>query len=773
LHRYDHAVTVLAPVIDITRLLDRYLSGYRPTGVDRVTLAYIAHFGLRQGARALFRWRGLSGLMSVSQSRWWFEHLLRYDLGESNRAWRRLPLAVMSTWFRGDGRDAVLLMTAHQDVETKAWWHAVAWHRLRPVFVLHDLIPLTHPQFCRVEESGLHAQRLQRMQFGSGVVFNSHDTCAQWESWSQAQGLVRPPSATALLGVDASNTINLVANYPIQMRANRSKSLENANQSGPEGTQAYFVMLGTIEPRKNHAFILQLWRRWIDQAGAATPQLLIIGQSGWHSEALETSLLDETSWQGRVRWLRDVDDVQLHGLLHQARALLFPSHVEGFGLPMAEALAQGTPVIANDLGVFREVGAEVPEYISVSDEQAWLQILQQYATVDHPQRAQQLLRLQDWRMPTWAEHMQRVESWLTNMPMPDEPALLRLREVGWRCGVWHAQRLSWRKRRMLARWLRPWQESVTEAPPSALRFVWGVEATSPPRTSTAHSIRVEDGFIRSIGLGAELVQPISWVFDTRGLYFDATQPSDLEQILRERRYSEAELARAHALRERLVALNVTKYNLRSGARWQRPLGDKPVVLVAGQVESDASIALGCSTIRTNRALLEAVRTARPGAYIAYKPHPDVLAGLRAGQVDGKALVAQGLCDEIITDVGIDALYGQLDELHVMTSLAGFEALLRGVRVTCWGMPFYAGWGLVEAPMLTPEVAARRDRCLSLDELVAGCLIEYPSYRDPRNGQPWMPEQAVAWLAQASQVARTEPAWRRMVLSVLARLQGRF
>jgi capsular polysaccharide export protein len=199
----------------------------------------------------------------------------------------------------------------------------------------------------------------------------------------------------------------------------------------------------------------------------------------------------------------------------------------------------------------------------------------------------------------------------------------------------------------------------------------------------------------------------------------------------------------------VLAAGLTKYNL-AGRRWQRPVGSREVVLVSGQVESDASLAFGAPGIRTNMALLRAVRAARPDAYVIYKPHPDVAARLRReGSEDAQA--AQW-CDEIVTDVAMGELLDEVDEVQVMTSLAGFEALLRGKRVVCHGAPFYAGWGLTDDASPHP----RRARRLGVDELLAAALILYPLYIGARG--PVATEQALdeleAW--KASDAGRVRP-----------------
>jgi capsular polysaccharide export protein len=290
-------------------------------------------------------------------------------------------------------------------------------------------------------------------------------------------------------------------------------------------------------------------------------------------------------------------------------------------------------------------------------------------------------------------------------------------------------------------------------PPQATLAVWGNRSV-PPKHPASSVVRLEDGFVRSVGLGADLIRPLSLVQDPVGLYYDASRPSGLEQLLATTEFDPALLARARALRECIVIRGVTKYNVGSGC-WQRPVGRDRVVLVAGQVESDTSLALSAPSVRTNMALLRAARAYAPDAWLIYKPHPDVVARLR--QPGGDEADARALCDEIVVDAPMESLLRQIDELHVMTSLSGFEALLRGRRVVTHGQPFYAGWGLTED--LAPPL--RRQRRLNLDALVAATLILYPSYVSRVTGRFTTPERALdelqQWRAAGSACL---PAWHR-------------
>lgn len=243
----------------------------------------------------------------------------------------------------------------------------------------------------------------------------------------------------------------------------------------------------------------------------------------------------------------------------------------------------------------------------------------------------------------------------------------------------------------------------------------------------ARLLRMEDGFVRSVGLGSDLIRPLSLVLDTSGIYFDPTQPSDLERMLNAGGFDASELARARRVREFIVEHGITKYNLepRDKAAWATD--GKPVVLVPGQVEDDASIRYGCTDVKTNLGLLQAARRAHPQAFIVYKPHPDVMSGNRAGRL---ALdQARALADHVETRLSVVSCLEACSVVHTMTSLTGFDALLRGKQVVVYGQPFYAGWGLTQDIVQGGAAFARRQRRLSLDELVAASLLRYPIYWD--------------------------------------------
>ncbi|WP_297443766.1 hypothetical protein [Sulfurimonas sp.] len=261
---------------------------------------------------------------------------------------------------------------------------------------------------------------------------------------------------------------------------------------------------------------------------------------------------------------------------------------------------------------------------------------------------------------------------------------------------------------------------------NATVYIWGkksfplVEAYA--KTHKLKIYRVEDGFIRSVGLGSDLTQPYSLVVDSRGIYFDPTQTSNLEYILQTYDFDAKLLQRAKKIQNYLIQEKLSKYNLYENIQLDVPK-DKKIVLVPGQVEDDASIRYGANGM-TNLKLLKLARQNAEDAYIIYKPHPDVLVGNRVGDI--QEATALQFADRVVTEVGLESVLAVADAVHTMTSLVGFEALMRGKDVFTYGMPFYAGWGLTQDMLHS----SRRERKLSLVELVAGTLIIYPRYLNP-------------------------------------------
>jgi capsular polysaccharide export protein len=271
----------------------------------------------------------------------------------------------------------------------------------------------------------------------------------------------------------------------------------------------------------------------------------------------------------------------------------------------------------------------------------------------------------------------------------------------------------------------------------------------------ADAIRIEDGFIRSKGLGAELIPPLSLVSDDLGIYYDPSGPSRLEHLIAQRAALRPDQeARARRLIRVLKDAQISKYNT-GGTAPELPPGHR--ILVPGQVEDDAAVLKGAGEIKTNQALLETVRKENPEAVLIYKPHPDVEAGLRPGDVDAGALA-----DVVLNNCDPAPLFPEIDAVWTITSLLGFEALLRGVPVVTLGVPFYAGWGLT---LDRGAVPPRRRAEPSLEGLVHAALIDYPRYVDPVTGLPCPVEIVVERLAK-NQIEAPGPLNR-----TLSKLQG--
>jgi capsular polysaccharide export protein len=280
--------------------------------------------------------------------------------------------------------------------------------------------------------------------------------------------------------------------------------------------------------------------------------------------------------------------------------------------------------------------------------------------------------------------------------------------------------------------------------------LWG---TSRPFPVDVPAVRFEDGFIRSRGLGANLALPSSLAMDWDHVYYDARGESRLEHIIATHDFPEELLARARALIDSIVAKGVSKYNVGDDVAFPVVPEGRLRILVPGQVEKDASIRYGSPEVRTNKGLVAAVRTLYPDAYLAYKEHPDVTSGMRSGGAEPDA------ADVIVREGDIKHWIAWCDRVETMTSLAGFEALIRNKAVGVHGIPFYAGWGLTDDRMAVP----RRSRRISVEMIAAAALILYPFYIHPLSGMPCTVEELVEEIALRRQVSA--PWFARLMLTV--------
>lgn len=399
-------------LIDVTRLVSRRMEGKLPTGVDRVGLEYVRYYGHR--ARAVIRWAWRSWVLPREQSAQLFALLLEpsFEPESAKSAVPIIALGIVKGWFQKKyGQNTAgefLFNTGHSGLENPHYSAMLKAMQVRPLFVVHDLIPITHPEYSRVGEDHKHVTRMnQLLAVASGVITNSQATLDDLSRYAQQSAQLVPAAAVGLLAPGMTLQI----------------------QPGTRPIAApYFVILSTIEPRKNHVMLLQIWRRLVETMGVdganRAPHLLVIGQRGWECENVVDLLERCTELKGVVTELNGCSDQDLITYLHHAQALLFPSFAEGYGMPLVEALALGVPVIASDLPVFREIAADIPEYIDPLDGRRWIEMITEYAQPDSARRAAQLERITQFKTPGWEDHFASVDALLAQLTQSAQSAVL-------------------------------------------------------------------------------------------------------------------------------------------------------------------------------------------------------------------------------------------------------------------------------------------------------------------------------------------------------------
>lgn len=384
-------------LLDASRLVWRRWSGTRATGIDRICLAWMEHYGPR--AQAVIVHRRGQAILPFATSQALFRLLTRPERGRGGAVAFRAALASLAIRRRGhlrdrlEGRGRFWLNPGHTGLDRPGLAEWTRRRELRPVHLVHDLIPITHPQFCREGEAERHVRRMATvLDSAAGVVANSAHTLDTFAEFAADRGRAVPPAAVAWPGTPVLPCV-----------------------PEPEAREPTFVILGTIEGRKNHALLLSLWRRMIAAGGGdPVPRLVIVGRRGWQAEDVFAEL-EGGAFGDRVSEVGALDDRRLAEALAGARALLFPSFAEGYGIPLVEALAAGVPVIASDLPVFREIGQGVPELIAPGDAAGWEAAIADYARPESPRRASQLARLAKFEAPDWRGHFARVDALLASL----------------------------------------------------------------------------------------------------------------------------------------------------------------------------------------------------------------------------------------------------------------------------------------------------------------------------------------------------------------------
>lgn len=381
-----------SPILfDVSRLIWRQWTRRLPTGIDRVCLAYLVHFQSR--ARAVVQFRRFRRILDRKASNRLFELLLGGSDHFRSELVATLAAAAVRTENSCPGQ--IYLNVGHTGLNVPDMGSWLSGQRLIPIFLIHDLIPITHPIYCREGEADRHQLRVEAaIRASVGIIVNSASTAQELEQFAIDRGFAMPPCLIAWLGTDTK-----------AIRAN----------GGPDARdRPYFVMIGTIEARKNHLLILEAWRDIVARLGDQAPELIVIGQRGWEAADAIAILDDPGLLRDHVHELAGCDDERMAELLAGAQAMLMPSFVEGYGLPVVEALQQGVPVIASDLPVFREIAGDIPTYLDPTDRSAW-----EKAVLDHlgegVERTRQLRAIGNFHAPQWTDHFKLVDKFLAKV----------------------------------------------------------------------------------------------------------------------------------------------------------------------------------------------------------------------------------------------------------------------------------------------------------------------------------------------------------------------
>lgn len=383
-------------LLRMSRLLLHGILGRRPTGIDRVIISYLHYYK-----------KNVRGVFQLKLAHWRFNFVLSHDatrqimqlIDSKSKFYRfKIALLLIKSILRQQNKQnlAGSFLLNIEPTRFDGYPQISKQAGVMNLFMVHDLIPLKYPEYCPPKRPKKFLAMVDHVvTYAHGILTNSRSTLEELHVFTSSQYKQLPPAEVVLLG---SNTLfhssTVMAKQPL--------------------SQPYFVILGTIEPRKNHLLLFQVWRRLAERMKEKTPRLVIIGKRGWELENIVDFL-------ERCDILRElviecfVDDSELVNYLTHAQALLFPTFAEGYGLPLAEALSLKVPVIASDLPVFKEIAADIPEYIDPLDGLSWLAMIEAYTDNNSVQRVSQLKRLSHYSLPTWADHFTKVDAFMDSL----------------------------------------------------------------------------------------------------------------------------------------------------------------------------------------------------------------------------------------------------------------------------------------------------------------------------------------------------------------------
>lgn len=393
---------------DVSRMLWRVFRGTM-TGIDRVDIAYAEHFLEAIPARIRFvaidYWTGSFRIlpdkqmrrMIVRVSKCWHDGTLEMLQMSSGLLLVHSVMTAPLTPKRDEHSGRMRPIYVNTSMHPTQWPTLIGrmLKRTGALFVpmIHDLIPLEHPEYVPPAWTRHHRARIETaITYASGIIANSETTGYAIKKWTNG----RVPIMSSRIGVTIHDAHRIV----------RERTDD----------RPYFVCLGTLEPRKNHMVLLHVWRRLVERYGEEnTPKLLLIGRRGWENEHILDMLERCAAIRNVVTEMGTLSDEEVVGILIKSRALLMPSFIEGYGLPVAEAMGLGVPVICSDISAHREIGGNIPVFIDPLDGPGWEKAVMSYSAEWSPCRDNQIRKLSEWNPPKWADHMNDVLEFIESM----------------------------------------------------------------------------------------------------------------------------------------------------------------------------------------------------------------------------------------------------------------------------------------------------------------------------------------------------------------------
>ncbi|HIC7372715.1 TPA: glycosyltransferase family 4 protein [Legionella pneumophila] len=376
-------------LIDASSLMNELKRKHPPHGIPRVTQAYLRHY--YQSMQLLFRTSKRIFIFPSGISKKIADILLAWD---STKLWDLISLILKGIIFSKRTKyeaSYILIKTDYGGLNNPALLSVLQQNRFKMVALIHDLIPITNPEYFPLQHFEKFVQGIKTiLHTAKGVVTVSETTRYILSNYISGAELPCPPITSATLAPGLAFSLS-AEERPI--------------------AQPYFVIISSINERKNHMLLLHIWKRLIQKYGENSPRLVIIGYR--HGECNYTyALMDRCPILQGFVIERQCTDEELSNYLHHAQALLFPSFSEGYGLPLVEALSFRVPVIASELPVFREVAGDIPDYLDPLDAMNWMSCIENYILPDSPMRNAQLDRIKRFKVPSWREHFDKVDHFI-------------------------------------------------------------------------------------------------------------------------------------------------------------------------------------------------------------------------------------------------------------------------------------------------------------------------------------------------------------------------